>query len=459
MAWDCTQYFSYLSDRTPHWENDILQDWFPTDDAWMGHVMTAPWDAFTGTQHVRDRFHMAAPDLTGGWNLFDTQSMLTNNGLGAAEAGEGCVAACSRAEVCVGWGITRKHFDRYTKAYTTRPFCFDEINTRAKAKEQMGDIVAGLKEITKMVQSDFLRTAALYFADTIYICGNALLEVPITALTFSNTACATIDVGGAGNLPTSMLTAQYLQRHYNPLQFSGYFKSKFVPNGMFKLITDPVTSAQLTTQNPAFTSMYRLTDFTKGGDLFKYGMTAAIGNFGISWDAYPMRFNWDAGAALLRRVWPWRNIAAGQAGGPSMGVKKADNPLYFTARYQVSQIWHPEAMKRYVPNLESVSPEMPFLTRDLAGKWNFIGGNRDKVFVVIDPVTGDTCTIDNKRGNQGAMFADFEAGIEFQRPELVRGILHLNEPGCVVNETPCSSDPGYVIQDYSGCLPLCQDDQ
>lgn len=458
MAWDCTAYYSYLFDRTPHWDTDLLQDWYATEDAWIGHVSTAPWESFTGTQHTYDRWHMGAPDMSAGWDLFDTQSMLTNNGLGEANVGEGCVAACSRTEVCIGWGVTRKTYDRYTKSYTTRPFCFDEINTRAKAKEQMANIVSGCKDITKIVQSDFLRSAALFFADTIYICGSALTEVTIGALTFNNTACATMDIGGAANLPTSELTVQYLQRFYEPLQFEGYFKSKYVPNGMFKLITDPVTSQQLTTGNPAFTSMYRLTDFTAGGNFFKYGMSAGVGNYGIAWDAYPMRFNWDSSALIMRRVWPFINIAAGAAGGPSMGVKRAVNTEYLTARYQVSQVWHPEAMRRFVPSLTSVHPEMPFLTRDLAGKWNFIGGNRDKVFVLIDPVTGDTCTIDNKRGNQGAMYADFEGAIKFERPELVRGILHLREPGCVTNQTPCSADPGYVIQDYSGCLPLCQDE-
>ena len=79
-----------------------------------------------------------------------------------------------------------------------------------------------------------------------------------TSPTFTG-AATTMDIGGAANLPTSELTMQYLQRFYEPLQYEGYFKSKYVPNGVFKLITDPITSQQLTTGNPAFTTMYRLT--------------------------------------------------------------------------------------------------------------------------------------------------------------------------------------------------------
>lgn len=455
MAWDCNSYFSYLFDRTPHWDTDILQDWYPTDDAWIGQVMTTPWDPFTGTEHVYDRLHFAAPDLTAGWNLFDTQSMLTNNGLGEAVQGEGCTTACSREETCVAWGDTRKTYGRYTKSFATRPFCFDEINTRARAKEQLASIVKGLKDVTKQVQSDFLRTAAMFFADKIYIAGQDMLEVDITPSTFSNNALTTIDIT-SGELPTSELTIQYLQRFYEPLEAEGYFRNKYVVDGMFKLITDPITSQQLTAGNPTLQSLYRFTDFQKGGELFKYGIKRAIGNFGIAWDSWPARFYWDEGAGVLRRVWPFVNISAGDPGGPTMGIKKVPNTQWIRAPYQISYIWHPEAMRRLTPHLESVNPEMPFLTRDLAGKWNFIGGNRDRMFQLTDPSTGDTCVIDNKRGNQGAFFADFEAGIKFERPELIRGILHLREPGCVTDKVPCSTPPSYVLQPYT-CLPLCQE--
>lgn len=455
MAWDCSSYYAFLFDRTPHWADDLLRDWFPTDDAWVGQIMTEAWGAFTGTQHTRDRLHMGAPDLSQGWNTRDSQSMLTNYGLGDATAQGGCLTGfCTPTEICVGWGVTRKTFDRLDTHYTTLPFCFDEINTRAKAKEQLGDIVAGLKDISKMVLSDFLRYNATAVNDNIFICDSGLTSVAITAGMITG-ACTTIDIGGAANLPGSALTAQYLQRFYEPLQFEGYFHSKYVPNGTFKLITDPITSQQLTTGNPAFTQMYRLTDFTAGGAYFKYGMSAAVGNYGIAWDSTPMRFYWDPNALILRRVWPFVNVAAGQPGGPSMGIKKTVNTQYTLAPYQISYVWHPEAMKRYSVDLVSVNPEMPFLTRDLAGKWQFVGGNRDRTFVYTDPVTLTSCTVDNKRGNQGAMFADFEAGIEMQRPELTRPVLHLREPGCVTNDVPCSTAPAYTLQDYSGCLTLC----
>ena len=120
-------------------------DWFPTDDAWIGQVQTGAWDAFTGTQHTYDRIHVGTPNLSEEWDVFATQD-------------ETCVSgACAPNEISVGWGSTRKTYNRYRKSYTTNVLCFDQINTRAKAKEQMAQIVRGIKEITKMVQSDYLR--------------------------------------------------------------------------------------------------------------------------------------------------------------------------------------------------------------------------------------------------------------------------------------------------------------
>lgn len=451
-VFNCCDYYDFLFDRSPHFDEDILKDWFPNDDAWIGQVMTGSWDSFTGTQHVYDRIHVGAPDMSQAWTKFDTEegNFLTSPPGNSAECN---TAPCCPTEVCVAWGSTRKTYDRFRQSYTTNPLCFDQINTRAKAKQQMAEIVSGIRDMTKMIQSDYLRTASLLFNDNLYIAGAASLTtpVPLTAASFTGQA-ATVDIGGAANLPTSTLTIQYLQRFYEPLQFEGYFKSKYVMNGLFKLITDPITSQQLTNGNPALTHGFKFTDFQKGGEMFKYGLSSAIGNFGVAWDGYPMRFYWNDHTLRLQRVWPFVNTAA------TIGVKRTVANEYILAPYQVSEIWHPEAMRRLVPHLTSVHPDMPFLTRDLAGKWQFFGGNRDKTLVVttVDPVTGLPCKsiIDNKRGNQGLLWADFENAIKFERPELVRSILHQREPGCVTDMPACSVAPDYVTQSWD-CNPVC----
>jgi len=399
-------------------------------------MMTGQWEPSTGTEHVWDRLHIGAPDLSQAWQVFDVQ--LSN-----------CVAgACAPTEISVGWGSTRQTYNEFRQAYTTNLLCFDQINTRAKAKEQMGMIIKGLKLITKMVWSDWLRSSSALFNTNLYICGQAMTIVPITPSTFTGNLL-TIALG-AGNAPTSTLSIEYLQRFYEPLQLEGYFKSKYVANGMFKLITDPISTQQLIQFNPHLVSMYKFTDFMQGGELFKYGFSRAIGNFGVAWDNYPARFyETPVGSGVLRRVWPWVNTPT------TVGLEPTVAKEYILAPYQLSQIWHPEAMRRLTIEMASVHPEMPFLTRDQGGKWNFLGGMRDKTLVVKDPVTGTTCTVDNKRGNQGLLWSDFAAAIKAERPELTRCILHQRDPGCVTDNPACSVNTNYVIQNLSDSNPVC----
>lgn len=435
MAWTCASFYDFLFDQSPHFDKDILKDWFPTDDAWIGHVATMPWDSFTGTTHTYDKVHVGAPDLSQAWQGFDTQS--TN-----------CVInACTPTAISVGWGSTRKTYSRERQAYQTNVLCFDQMNTRAKAKEQLAQIIKGIKDLTTMIWSDYIRRNSLMQSPTLYLAGNAMNSISLSSSSFVG-GLATLNLGSAANLPTSNLTIQYLQRFYEQLQGNGYFKSQYVPNGIFKLITDPITSQQLTQLNPSLVQGYKFTDFQKGGEMFKYGMSAGIGNFGIAWDKFPARF-YHQGNGVLRRVWPYVNAAA------TIGIKPTFSTDYINAPYQYSCIWHPEAMKRAVPELTSVHPQMPFMTRDLGGKWNFAGGNKDSVLIVTDPTTGTTCNIDNKRGNQGLWWADFEAGFKFEYPEWTVPILHQRDPGCVTDMPACTLATGYVQQNFSDVNSVC----
>jgi hypothetical protein len=439
MAWDCTKFNDIIFDQAPHFDKEILKDWKPTDDAWVGHVATMPWDAFTGALHTYDQFHMGMPDLSQAWSAIASEQT-------------GCVTnACDNPAICVGWGETRKDYGLEQTTYETNVLCFDQINTKAKAKDLMGRVMSGLKTVSKEVWSDYMRRNSLMLNETLYIAtmDGTGITVPITAGMFTG-GMATIDLGAVGNLPTTELTIQYLQRQYAPLIGNGYFGGKFVPNGMFKLITDPITSNDLIEANPNMSSFFRSGDVRQIAELYKYGVSATIGNFGISWDMNPARF-YHTGDGVLTRVWPYTNVAA------DIGIKREWNTQYELAPIQYSVIWHPEAMKRATPNLESVNGDMPFLTRDLGGMWNFTGGNRDRFFQKTDPTTAEVCNVDNKKGNKGFLWADFRSGFKFEYPQWTRPILHLREPGCLVNSVPCSTPPAYIDQDYSGCNAICQE--
>ena len=105
--------------------------------------------------------------------------------------------------------------------------------------------------------------------------------------------------------------------------------------------------------------------------------------------------------------------------------------------------------------LEAINAEMPFLVRNLGGKWYFAGGNKSEVITWTDPTTGQTCTVDNKRHNKGLLWADFINAVRYERPELVRAMLHLHEPPCVVDDPTCSDEPASVVQDYDSGNALC----
>src|SRR6202012_2178681 len=107
------------------------------------------------------------------------------------------------------------------------------------------------------------------------ICGSNRATVNLDPTMFVG-GMAQIILGSDALIPTSTLTAQYLQRFCEG--------------------------------NPALTSLFKFDDFKKGGELFKYGMSKGIGNFGIAWDMFPARFYpKNDGKGTLVRVWPYVN--------------------------------------------------------------------------------------------------------------------------------------------------------
>lgn len=432
----CSAFTSYLFRQMPQYDAEILKDFFPTDDAWIGQMKSMQWDPFTGSEHTYDQMHTAYPNLTGCWQHVNTNA-------------DGCLTApCKTPEKLIGWGSTRKTYGYEKMSMRTQVLCFDEMITRQKAKEQVSIIIAGLREAAMTVQSDWMRRKALQENTAIYITGSAMTSIPITGSTFAPD-CTQINLGSSANLPTSMLTMPYLQRLIPRLKLDGYFKKKYIAGGMLKLITDEVTAFQLTNGNPALTQNFRYEDFAVGGNLFKYGLSTAVGNYGIAYDFFPMRFYHTANGNLVR-VFPYTNTDA------TIGIQRQVSTAYIEAPYQIDYVWHPEAMVRLTPKMVTINPEMPFLNRDLAGKWTFTGPDSD-YFTVTDPNTAAVCNYDNRRRNQGFFWADFQNGIKAEYPQWTRAMLSLRDPGCVTDMPRCSTVPGYVIQNNNAGTTPCLD--
>lgn len=78
--WNWMEYYAFLLDRTPHWADDVLRYWSPTDGRWIGQVSTAPWGAFSTSEQGLDCSHMQAPDLSDGWSVMETSGLLIPTG-------------------------------------------------------------------------------------------------------------------------------------------------------------------------------------------------------------------------------------------------------------------------------------------------------------------------------------------------------------------------------------------
>lgn len=436
MAFDCSKFYDYFYDNTPHYTQGFLKDRFPYDDAWFGKIRTEKWAAFGGTTKTRNRFHMAYPETKGCWTSRDY-----NN--------PEC-APCDPPTRAIGWGFSRSTFSQEWIRYQTNTLCFDQMSSQTEAWEQAAQIIKGLNDSTRAIWSDKLRSDSLLKNDRILLCGSTRTQVDVVAGTFT-ADCNEINLGSEGNVLkiSSQLTIPYIQSFYEELQSNGYFESKYVPDGMFMLKTDPITVQQLTSGNPDLANQFRWTDFGPAGALSKYGVNRAVGNVAFEYDKYPMRF-YPVGAGRLRRVFPFENTAA------TIGLKRRPSTLWQNAPVQYSPIWNPDAMVRYAPELEQINPKMPFITRDLAGAWKFIGPD-SLSFVALDPGTGTECVIDNKAGNKGMFFADFVTASEMQYANLTVPILHLRDPGCVIDMPRCSTTPAYTAQTTSGNNPVCEE--
>lgn len=433
MAIACNTFNDYFLRQLPYFEKAILKDFAPRDNAWIGQMKNEQFDPFTGSEHTYDQMHRVFPDLTGCWTTVNT------------DAG-GCLEnPCQTSETVIGTGMTRRTFGMEKTSIRTKVYCFDELTRIPKVKEILTNLVEDLRTVTMTTLSDRNRRAALENNLAIYIAGSAQSQVEIGTDTFPD--CVTIDLGSEANLPASLLTIPYLQSLVPMLNYDGYFKNSYIEGDMLRLITDPTTAMQLTNGNPQLISLYRITDFAKGGQLYKYGMSQAVGNFGISYDYFPARYD-HIGGGVLRRVFPYTNVAA------TTGLKQQASVDYNNAMYQMNYIWHPEALVRATPAMVSVNPEMPFMNRNLGGKWYFTGPESD-TFMVTDPTTGQVCTYDNRRRNQGFFWADYSVGYRPEYMQWTRAILSQRDPGCVSNQPRCTADPGYVIQDNNAANDLC----
>lgn len=371
------------------------------------------------------------PDLRGAWEDVTAAS---------------CVGQpCDPSETKIGLGFTRDSYKLQRKSYTTDLFCFDQILSADRAKQQFAHVIRVNRRASSLITSHRFRTEALRIAKYKWATANNTL-VPITAVW--NAAMTQLTVS---TLPTSKLTARHLQRRVEPQIREGAL-GEDINRGvqpMLEFVTNMDECWNIVEGSPELSDHWRFMQWEDASKYHKYGWVGKLGNYGLRADWNPLRFNINSqnadGTWVLDLVFPYTNVAATE------GIKEQVNADFDLAPIQLDFIWHRKAMTSLVRDTTSINPEMPFAMRDFAGRWQFV---MDNLTCGLD-VNGNPIAVDNARRNKGKFIADFSFATQAEYPELAEAFLVLREPPCIVDIPRCSDEPYPYPQNYSSANDEC----
>lgn len=424
---DCAKFTDFLSRRSEHLDDEIILSLHPYDN-WLNHVNVGRFRAEDGVEHTFDRFENVFPDLRGAWEDVTAAS---------------CVGKpCDPDVTLIGLGFTRDSYKLQRKVYATDLFCFDQILSADRAKQQFAHVIKVLRRASVVINSHRLRTEGFRIAK--YHWG--LANNTLTPLTFSWDSTMTLLTTNV--LPTSKLTRKHMARRVIPQVHEGATTVEQFRGSppMLEFTTDPEILEELKETKDV---TWQWTDFAETQQYLKYGWDGKLGNYVIRTDSMPLRFNLKStnadGTYTFELVFPYANVSATE------GIKEELNSDFQNAHFQLDCIWHRMAMTSLVRDTTAINPEMPFAMRDYAGKWAFRMNN---LTCGLD-TNGNPIAVNNEDLNKGRFKAWFSYATKAERPEFAEWFFHLREPACIVDEPLCSADPGYPAQDYNSANDLC----
>lgn len=432
---DCSKFTDYLIRKAEHLDDMITRAMHPID-TWVGHVETGSFPAEAGVEHTFDRFENVFPDLRGAWEDV---------------TGGSCIGSpCDPTTTKIGFGTTRDSYKLQRKAYATDLFCFEQILSADRAKDQFGHILRTLRRSSSLISSHRLRIEGLRITGKKWVLRNNSM-LPVTMTWDATQTLLTVSA-----LPTSKLTAAHLQRRVQPQIRNGALGEELNKGGapMLEYVTAMDEIWSLIAGNDALTDHWRFTDFgDAAAQFYKYGWTGKVGNYGLRDDTFQLRFNIKTtnadGSAVLELVFPYNNVAATQ------GIKEEVNEDWDLAPIKIDFIWHRRAMQSLVRDTTKINPEMPFGSLDYAGRWKFALDN----LTCGTDVNGNPIAVDNKWRNKGMFLAQFAGATKAKYPELAEAILAWRDPSCITDVPRCNDDPGYPTQSYSSANDLCPTDE
>ena len=453
LDFNCCNFPQFIVDQSPFYDELIIYDIRPTDNTWIGNVATGNFPSATGVEHRLDRFKHVAPNTTKTW----TRTSYA-----------GCVGTpCDKDEHCIGWGSERVTYYLEEQSWATPLLCFDQLMHVSHAEEQFAQIISDiLRPATSAIQSTFLRKRT-YLHSQKKITANATMDAFTGVFTAVGDEEIYFDCSVNPN-NCFKLVPQMLQRQFGPLMRIGYAgKNPFKETAPFvELVTSMETCWELDKMGgstgwgsgaPSLSGNWRFTEFNATDKYWKYGFSGQLGNFLVRVDPFELRFNFvidrGAGAAPNRYryqvILPYRNdVTSGAGGDPGLG--SVDNPDYETAQWAFVFITHKMAITCLMFDSKPINPEMPFSSRNWAGRWQFVMDNLG--------ADADGNVIENKRRNKGGFIADFKQSIRPEHPEFAVTFFCKREPLCVPNVNTCNPSPGYPVQHISSCNDVCLND-
>lgn len=440
----CSQLRTNLAAQTPVYDEVFLKDWKPLSNPFAGKHMTEVWKLGSGDTHIADRIEIGQPNLNTRWKRID-----------AAECRDTCVSP--RQYVSFGSSRTQHYMEQFD--IQSQLFCLTQLQYSTKTSEQIERIYAGLKKIPEMYVNDFLRVHAVDLnTNGMQIASSNLLDLGTNVFIPDITPDATnisgqlteILLGSVGLLPTSALTFPLLDYYSTSLGLEGYSEAgSGLGDGLYNLITGEREWARLTNGNPSMKDMMALGDPQEASILYKIGqgIQKPFGNYAPTLDKWPMRFQ-HVGGGVLNRVFPYYNTTA------DTGTKRVVNPAYVNARYQISFLWHPKAIKLFTPDFKKIHEKVPTINSAMYGSWVF----KNSDVLIYNQADGTQCTINNDKNLQFYWLAALQLGFQYMEPQLITPILHLTDGSgkdSVVDDAICGTAPSYVAQSYSDNPVVC----
>jgi hypothetical protein len=408
-------------------EQALGRERFPREFIYLNAYESKAREADSGYETYWDTMHVAAVNDNGNWG-------------DPIDARDCMQPLCSMPRQQIGWGSTRKHYGFYKREYETPPFCYEKLRNMDHARVQIAAIVEGLKKVPDSVNNAFIEYNAMRQEGgdgMIYCCGTAKKELEVVTTQAADhaffAANGDLNLGGAGNLPTSQLKMEYLNSYVPRLGANGYHDGKYNLGGKFQITMDQQTAQNLCQQNPALAGFYAVPDFVKGGAYYEYGLSGGCGDWLFKWNFEQPRFN-HIGNGILRRVYPWENEAA------TVGIRRKYSPYYETAKYAMYHVFCRGARILFTSNPDPINSEMKFgIPKGYMGQWQWVTPD---VIVWTDPVTGTVCPIKNDTHNQGYWVGKYEMGIKNEFPLTEMWILALRENACFGDNVPLCTTPG-----------------